>query len=167
MSAIDEPPIAPTRAVAADPSRHPRALAQDPALGGDRRLGIRRHLPHGDRRFAFNRELLLLYICHRPAGCQHRSGPPHALRHPRLAAVRPGAARLRPQQGSGRPRRPADAVAVAGRRRPLVVLRDDADGVAAGAPQVARRAVVGSRAQHRLHVVLHPSVHRRGGAVAA
>ena len=63
--------------------------------------------------------------------------------------------------------RPADAVALAGRCRPLVVLRHRADGVAAGAPQTARPAVVGGRDQHRLHVVLHPAVRGRGGAVAA
>ena len=53
---------------------------------------------------------------HRTAGGQHRSGPPHALCHPGLAAVRVGARRLRPQQGSGEDDRAADDVALAGRR---------------------------------------------------
>ena len=87
--------------------------------------------------FAFNRELLLALHLYRPRGRQHRPGPPRALRHPGLAAVRARADRLRPQQGSGHADRPTDDVALAGGRRSLAVLRHHADGVAAGAVEAA------------------------------
>ena len=164
MSAIDDRP---SIADACRACRNPRSSAQDPAVGGDRGMGRGRRLPHGDRRLRVQPRAAAALHLHRVGGCQHRTGPPHALRDPGLAAVRVGPRRLRPQQGGGRAHRTADDVALAGRRGPLVVLRRHADGVAAGTHQAAVSAVVGSRPQHRLHVVLHPAVRGGGRAVAA
>ena len=130
-------------------------------------MGRHRGLSNGHNGFRVQPRTVAALYLHRPARGQHRPGPPHAACHPGLAAFRTGTRRLRPQQGSGEDDRAADDVALADRRRSLDVLRHDPDGVAAGATEAALPAVVGDRHQHRLHVVFHPSVRRRSGAVAA
>ena len=137
------------------------------AMGGHLGLGRRRGVSDRDGRVRVQPRTAAALHCDGSAGGQHRPGPPDALRRPRLAAVRVGARRLRPQQGSGHLDRAAHDVALAGRRRPVAVLRHDADGVVAGASEAALAAMVGSRHQLRLHVVLHPAVRGRCRAVAA
>ena len=104
MSAIDER----VNCVARLPesrSQFARTLAHDRAVGRDRDVGRRRGLPDRHRRLRVQPRTSAALHLHRPARREHRPGPPHALRHSGLAAVRLGSGRLRPQQGGGRPHR--------------------------------------------------------------
>ncbi len=73
-------------------------------------MGRRHRVSNGDNGVRVQPRTAAALHLHRIARGKHRSGPPHALRHPGLAAVRIGARRLRPQQGSGDPDRAADDV---------------------------------------------------------
>ena len=166
MSAIEQQSLALPNAVEPLPCRS-FPMAPDRAVGRHRRLGGSHHLSHRDRRLRVQSGAGAALRMHRSGGREHRSGPSDAVHHQGLAAVRLGAHRLRPEQRGGRHDRQADAVGVARRRRPVAVLRDDADRVAAGAAEASRSALVGGGDQQRLHVVLHPSLRGGRGAVAA
>ena len=116
--------------------------------------------------FAFNRELLLVYICTGLIAASIGQGRrvfqvvrdwlPFALVLIAYDLSR-GAATL-----IGRPTLwhwQADADR-------WMFFGNNADGLAAGASEAVDAAVVGGRDQQRLHVVLHPPVRDRGGAVA-
>ena len=112
--------------------------------------------------FAFNRELLLLYICTGLLAASIGQGRRmlYVIRDWLPFALVLVAYDL--SRGAADSDRAADDVALAGRRRSLVVLRHGADGVAAGTTSSCPTPPWWeSRHQHRLHVVLHPAVRGR------
>lgn len=148
--------------------RHPARAPADPGPAcGDHGVGPGRGVSDTDCRFGLQPRTAAALHRHRADRGKHRPPTPGTRRGSGLAAVCACPVAVRPQPGRGGPGGRTDAVAVPARGGALAVLRHRADGVVARTPQDAETALVGSRHQRGLHVVLRPAVRGRRCAMAA